>query len=315
MTRRDSETTAPEPPALLTWGASKLERRAPKLVRALRRTRDRSLIWRDSYAYRHYPDPGKPYGARYWRNHRRFVAAALGDDDLLDRFRSGRPLPPGYGVGLDERVVEFPWLLARAPAGRVLDAGSALNHPHVLDRLLPGIRELCVCTLAPEERSFPDRGVSYVYADLREVPFRDGWFDTVASLSTLEHVGMEVERWGADAAVAEDPDAELEKAVRELRRVTRRGGRLLLTVPYGASEDHGWLRQFDQANVEWLVRTAAPTACEITVFVYNRQGWRLSSLEEAAGARYQAGNLPAADPQTDDLAAAARAVACIEATV
>jgi SAM-dependent methyltransferase len=315
MSRPDTEPSSPEPAPILTWAAGKLESRAPRLVRALRRTRDRSVVWRDSFAYRDYPDPGKPYGARYWRNHRRFVSAVLGDERVLDRFRSGEPLPPGYGVGLDERVVEFPWLLARAPAGRVLDAGSALNHPHVLDRVLPGVGELCICTLAPEERSYPDREVSYVYADLRELPFRNGWFDTVVSLSTLEHVGMEVARWGADAAVAQDPDGELGKAVGELRRATRLGGRLFLTVPYGAREDHGWLRQFDREDVERLVASIAPTAFDVTVFAYDRRGWRLSSLEDAAGARYQAGNRPAADPRTADLAPAARAVACVEATV
>jgi SAM-dependent methyltransferase len=315
MTRPDPEATSPEPPAILTWGAAKLDSHVPGLVRALRRTRDRTLIWRDSFAYRDYPDPGKPYGARYWRNHRRFVVEALGDEGVLERFRSGAPLPQGYGVGLDERVVEFPWLLARAPTGRVLDAGSALNHPHVLDRVLSGDVELSICTLAPEERSFPERGVSYTYADLRGLPFRDDWFDAVVSVSTLEHVGMEVGRWGAEAAAARDPDSELEKAVGELRRVTRGGGRLLFTVPYGAREDHGWLRQFDRDDVDRLVASAAPAGCDITVFAYDRRGWRLSSLEEAADARYQPGNRPAADPQEADLAPAARAVACVEATV
>ena len=315
MTLPDEEPAAPEPPAILTWGAGKLESRAPRLVRALRRARDRTVGWRDSFAYRDYPDPGKPYGARYWRNHRRFVASALADEAVIGRFRAAEPLPPGYGVGLDERVVEFPWLLARAPTGRVLDAGSALNHPHVLDRLLPAIGELTICTLAPEERSYPDRGVSYVYADLRELPFRSGWFDAVASLSTLEHVGMEVERWGADAPVAQDPDSELDRAVAELRRATREGGRLFLTVPYGRREDHGWLRQFDRDDVERLLAGLAPAAFELTVFAYDRGGWRLSSLEDAADARYQAGNRPAADPRTADLAPAARAVACLEATV
>jgi SAM-dependent methyltransferase len=315
MADRDGEMNDSRPPAVLTWGAARLASRAPRLVRGLRRTRDRTLVWRDDYAYRRYPDPGRPYGGRYWRNHRRFVSDALGDDALLDRFRSRQPLPAGYGVGLDERVVEFPWLLARAPAGRVLDAGSALNHPHVLDRVLLGAGELCICTLAPEERSYPERGVGYVYADLRELPFRDGWFDTVASVSTLEHVGMEVERWGAEAAVATDPDRELERAVGELRRITRRGGRLLLTVPYGAREDHGWLRQFDREDVERLAEAAAPGAVDITVFAYDRRGWRLSSLEEAAEARYQPGNRPASDPLSEDLAPAARGVACLEATV
>lgn len=312
MSHSEREQEGTPPPAILSWGAAKLESRAPGLVRGLRQARDRSLVWRDSFEYRHYPDPGRPFGSRYQRNHRRFLAAALDNPTLLDRFRSGAALPAGYGVGLDERVVELPWLLSRAPRGRVLDAGSALNHPHVLDRVLPLADALCSCTLAPEHRSFNERGVSYVYADLRELPFRDGWFDTVVSMSTLEHVGMDVERWGADAAPAPDPGREVDAAVRELRRVTRSGGRLLATVPYGQREDHGWLRQFDRDDVRQLADALG--ACDITVFAYDRRGWRLSSLDDATAARYQAGNRPADDPATEDLAAAARAVACVEAT-
>jgi SAM-dependent methyltransferase len=182
----------------------------------------------------------------------------------------------------------------------------------VLDRLLPEVDELTICTLAPEERSFPERGVSYVYADLRALPFRDAWFDVVVSVSTLEHVGMDVTRWGADSATARDPGAELEVALSELRRVTRPGGRLLITVPYGARQDMGWMRQFDRDDVEQLISTVAPSAHELAVFAYDRSGWRRSSLEEAGGARYRVDNRPADDPAREDLAAAARAVACLE---
>jgi SAM-dependent methyltransferase len=302
------------PPAILTWGAAKLEGRTPRVVHGLRRARDRGIVWRASVASRHYPDPGKPFSARYLRNHRRFLAAALDDRDLIERMRGGAELPAGHGVGYDERVVELPWLLARGPRGRMLDAGSALNHPHVLDRLLPGLDSLCSCTLAPESRSFNERGVSYVYADLRELPFRDGWFDTVASISTLEHVGMDVGQWGAVAPAAADPRPEVDAALGELRRVTRPGGRLLITVPYGRREDHGWLRQFDREDVERLVAGAGPGVTETTVFAYDREGWRRSSLDEAAGAAYQPSAIPD-DRPVEDMAAAARAVACIEVTL
>jgi SAM-dependent methyltransferase len=314
MSHSDPDQASP-PPAILTWGAAKLESRVPRLVRGFRRARDQSVIWRDSFAYRHYPEPGRPFGARYLRNHRRFLAASLADSDLIECFRDNVSLPPGYGVGFDERVVELPWLLSRSPNGRALDAGSSLNHGHVLDHVLPLVDALYSCTLAPEPHSFNDRGVSYVYADLRELPFRDGWFDTVVSVSTLEHVGMDVERWGARTAPAPDPRSAVHAAVDELRRVTRPGGRLLLTVPYGRREDHGWLRQFDHEDISQLASVAAPNGSDIAVFAYDRRGWRRSTLEDAAGARYQKGNRPADDPATEDLAPAARAVACIDATV
>ena len=307
--------TPTQPPAFLTSGAARLESRLPRVVHGLRRMRDRSLGWRDSFAYRHYPDPGKPFGARYLRNHRQFIAQALSDAALLDLFRTGARLPAGHGVGLDERAVEFPWTLAGAPSGRVLDAGSALNHRHVLDALLPGIDELTICTLAPEESAFPELGVNYVYADFRALPFRDGWFDTVVSISTLEHVGMDVTRWGSETASSQDPGAELDTALAELRRVTRPGGQILLTVPYGERQNLGWLRQFNREDIEQVVSNAASSEHRLAVFAYDRSGWQLSSPDDASGARYQVDNRPADDPETEDLAAAARAVACLELRV
>jgi SAM-dependent methyltransferase len=174
------------------------------------------------------------------------------------------------------------------------------------------VDELHVVTAAPEAQSFPERGVSYLYADLRQLPYRDGYFDTVVSLSTLEHVGKDNSRYGGPEG-AGDPDEELGRALVELRRVLVPGGTLLVTVPYGRREDHGWFRQFDEEEVERLVSLAAPRRHELRVFAYERTGWRGSSLRAAADASYRDFT---ADPRpSDDLAAAARAVACIRMEV
>src|SRR3989339_1099649 len=44
-------------------------------------------------------------------------------------------LGAGYGIRLDERIVEYPWLFSRLPAarGNLLDAGSALNYKYLLN--------------------------------------------------------------------------------------------------------------------------------------------------------------------------------------
>src|SRR6266576_4374690 len=91
-----------------------------------------------------FPPPDRPFAGDYAERHRALVGAVLGDPGLLVPFTSGAQLPDGYGVGFDERVVEYPWLLTRKFGGRVLDAGSALNHEHLLDRFVPEFDTLTI---------------------------------------------------------------------------------------------------------------------------------------------------------------------------
>jgi alginate O-acetyltransferase complex protein AlgJ len=255
-----------------------------------------------------FPPPARPWTPEYTALHTAFLEAVLDDSELVRRFSGRRRLPSGYGVGLDERVVEYPWLIARL-GGRVLDAGSVLNHPHILDRVLPRVDSLTIVTLQPEPQSFPERGVDYRFADLRTLPFEDGAFDTVVCLSTLEHVGMDNSVYGTDEPRADDPQREARRALEELERVLARGGKLLLSVPFGQREDHGWLRQFDAADLSDLLSASRLRVGRPEIFKYSREGWRRSSPKSASSCRYRDYHHDTAP--VADLAAAARAVACV----
>lgn len=237
------------------------------------------------------------------------IAAALDSPDLVGA--GSVSLPPRHGVGFDERVVEYPWLLAQRPFERTLDAGSTLNLDFVLDRIQPHVSDLHIVTLRPEDVAYPERGISYAYADLRDLPFRDGLYDTVVCLSTIEHVGMDNALYGGPGRAA-DPRGEARRAVAELRRVLAPGGRLLMTVPYGRAADHGWFRQFGRADVEELIDWVSPASTTVTVFHYTADGWTVSDLAAAADAVYRDPFEPAPSP---DRAVAARGVACLHMTL
>jgi glycosyltransferase involved in cell wall biosynthesis/SAM-dependent methyltransferase len=253
--------------------------------------------------------PEEPWSHAYNDAHRDFVARVLDDPRVLARFRRGERLDAGYGIGFDERVVELPWLFTRDLGGSVLDAGSTLNHPHVLTRLLPRVDDLVVVTLAPEAEAHPYLGVSYLYSDLRDLPLRDGAYEQVVSLSTLEHVGMDTTHFGAATERAADPGAELARALRELRRVLAPGGRLFLTVPFGAPADFGWLRVFSAPELQRALEAFGPAEAHISHYAYDAAGWQLADAESAANAHYRN---PFTQPVGEDRAVAARAVACVE---
>jgi len=279
----------------------RLERidRAPARERLLPAKRRLGRTWG-----RRFP-PVEPHTLPYLASHRPLVASLIDDERWQRLFAAGDALPDGLGRGFDERVVEYPWLFSRGLRGRVLDAGSVLNHRHVLERALAAADEVTIVTLAPEPRSFTELGVSYLYADLRDLPLRDDRFDEVVCLSTLEHVGMDNAVYGSAAPRAEDPHEESAKALRDLLRVTRPGGRIHLSVPFGRREDHGWLRQLDRADVDALFDAAGVGRREESVFAHGSTGWHRVTAEAAAEAAYNPG--PARGP---DLAVAARAVLC-----
>lgn len=252
-----------------------------------------------------FPPDQRPETLAYDSAHRALISSLLDDEQWQGLFARGDRLPAGLGSGFDERAVEYPWLFSRGLEGRILDAGSVLNHRHVLERL-PDQRDLTIVTLSPEPACFTELGVSYLYGDLRRLPFRDGWFDQVVCLSTLEHVGMDNSGYGSSDPRAHDPRAEAVAALRELLRVARPGGRVHLSFPFGRREDHGWLRQLDRADVDDLLAGADVKRHEEAIFRHTRQGWRRSTARRAARARYHAGS-----GRAPDKAVAARAVLCL----
>jgi SAM-dependent methyltransferase len=180
-----------------------------------------------------------------------------------------------FGTGMDERVVEIPLALGAArlhEPGEVLDAGSALNlalvhaivgrpEAHVTHFTLPGSAE-------PPLPAGADR-YQQSFGDLRSMPFADGSFQRVVCVSTLEHVGLDTTRFGAEGVRAPETATA---AVAELARVLAPGGTLLLTVPYGQAADHGWFRIFDCDGLAWLLAPLAGLDVRTRYFFY-QGGW------------------------------------------
>jgi SAM-dependent methyltransferase len=241
----------------------------------------------------------------------------LNDDDLMARFQSLTPLPDGYGSRYDERVVEYPWTLSRLSTGEgnLLDAGSVFNFEEIIEHPRVSNKHLTVFTLAPETHAFWQRGISYHYGDLRQLPFRDNWFDEVCSISTLGHIGMD-NRIYTRAAERGGPTLQADTAVKELIRVMKPGGKFLASVVFGKRQLIEWegtvfAEQFDSALLKELLKLFSPCARVSTTFYkYTENGWNISTEGECQGLEYF--NIHTAESFDHDYAAAARAVALIE---
>jgi SAM-dependent methyltransferase len=228
--------------------------------------------------------------AGHYSNHRFYGAYKDGElrRALDSPFPSGQ-LPAGYGRWLDERLVEYPWMLSELQQESVclLDAGSTLNHRLILNQPQLRGKKITIMTLAPEEECFWRQGVSYVYGDLRHTFFRDETFDCVVSLSVLEHVGLDNSRYVGSGVHSEpDPEAYLAAAA-EFRRVLKPGGSCLISVPFGKRDVRTWLQVFDATMLDRLIAAFQPASHTVTYFRYTpKEEWQRSAQAEAADARY-----------------------------
>lgn len=161
-------------------------------------------------------EPRRPRRSRRARTDRRTPGEVVGSRPAdpagrVERLLAGE-LDPAY-----RRRVR--WLLARLPAGpgRVLDAGTGLgNVVHVAERSRPDLSWTGVDRSGERlGRALADGVAAPVaVADLLDLPHPDATFDAVLCSEVLEHL--------------EDDRA----ALRELVRVLRPGGRLLVSVPH-----------------------------------------------------------------------------------
>lgn len=220
-----------------------------------------------------------------------------------------------FGLGIDERIIEYPWIISNlsdTPC-KFLDAGSAFNYKVILDNRIVSQKEKTILTYYPEQINFNERRISYLYNDLRNIPVREAYFDEIVCQSTLEHIDMDNSMYGYDLEFNSKTTVknyEYLKAVNELLRVLNQKGKLLITVPYGCFENHGFFQQFDSEMISQIKEILEPygTFYE-TYFKYKKDGWKLSYKDECNYARSY--NPHTGIGKGDDNAAHSRAICCI----
>jgi O-antigen chain-terminating methyltransferase len=240
-----------------------------------------------------------------------FVAAVRYDDRLRTEAIHDLLLPldevlarRGFGRGATERCIEVPFALARVGAAqRILECGYAFPEPFWLDALYRKKRaDARVFGLDLVRRRIA--GLAAVEGDLRAPPFREGAFDLVLCISTLEHVGRDnaryAKRFRAPGLVRIEGWEVVLATARALGRLVAPSGRLVLTVPFGRTADHGWLWNVSREDLSAIEAASGLEVAAEEFFIYE-DGWRRARAAECADRDYGSHG-----------ARAASAVACVE---
>ncbi|NEQ23017.1 MAG: class I SAM-dependent methyltransferase, partial [Microcoleus sp. SIO2G3] len=212
------------------------------------------------------------------------------------------------------------WFISQVTQGngRLLDAGSILNFDYILQHPKLKEKDIVIVTLEPEANCYWQDRISYLFTDLRELPLKDDWFDEVVSLSTLEHIGMDNAIYSLNPEWREKKTFDFLKAVSELKRVTKPGGKVYITVPYGKYTDFGWYQQFNAEMIDRMIDTFAPDKVIETYYCYESGGWSVSDKQYCQ--KFEGFNIhdtkyfnPNSTKDYDpDYAACSRAIAALE---
>jgi hypothetical protein len=243
----------------------------------------------------------------------------------MDHFRQGSPLPPGYGIGIDERCIEYPLLLAHLndKPEILLDAGSALNHDYILNHTILDKKTIHIITLAPEHDCYWKRGISYLFHDLRMIPIRGDYYDSISCISTLEHIGCDNSQYAHNFSYDEQNLADYVLVMQELARVLKSGGSLFITVPFGIYCNMGVQQQFDAKLLDRTIEAfGKANQVRKEFYRYTRGGWSRADVSACVQSEYVKWSVKAwlredrlkPLPLEPDMAAAARAVACVHLT-
>ena len=180
-----------------------------------------------------------------------------------------------------ERVLENNWIyrfLHYAPQkARILDIGCATSK--ISFELANMGYKVTGIDLRNNPLEHPN--LSFVFADVCQMPFGDATFDLAMAISTIEHVGI------AFYDLAAFPDGDV-KALAEIRRCLKPGGLLYLTIPFGKKETT-WARTYNFETLAGLLKDFEIIESKYYLRQQNKFWFPSSAQEAEASAPYRRG--------------------------
>jgi ubiquinone/menaquinone biosynthesis C-methylase UbiE len=135
---------------------------------------------------------------------------------------------------LHSRCIEYPFAASKVEADeKILDIGTAKGDKAWCDWLesLP----LEVHATDYDKTEYPFKNVTFYQGDVRKLPYEDNTFDKILAVSVIEHIGLEDAQVNHQDKPNIDEEGDI-NAVRELIRILKPGGSLVMTFPIAKQE-------------------------------------------------------------------------------
>lgn len=188
--------------------------------------------------------------------------------DIIERVRD-KLLP--NELLINERIIEYPltFRYLKSNAKKVLDVGCCTSRLPI--QLASMGYKVWGIDIRPY--NFQHRNFIFQRSNVLNLPFENDFFDVITAISTIEHIGLG--SYG-DANIIPNGDR---RAVKELIRVLKPNGQIILTFPFGKHFVGPKYRVYNWKDVKKLIYPMKIKSAKF--FIRERGEWLPSDRGEA----------------------------------
>lgn len=172
---------------------------------------------------------------------------------------------------LHSRCVEYPFAASKVGnSNLILDVGTS-KADNVWIKWLDNL-PIVVHATDYDPLPFPTTNLIFHQSDVRKIDLDDSFFDKIIAVSVIEHIGLENPQVNAEITPSISVDGD-EEAFCELVRLLKRGGEIIMTFPFGKSEElilGGSARNYTLQTLKRFEKYAQPVVLDYYEYQFAR---------------------------------------------